>query len=84
MGVSVIIKNTGTSELTNLDWSIALDGGFVKKTKHQAPSFSSQQVPQQRRNFQSLDSGKPITVIVNGSPMTKQGFVFLFFVLGVK
>jgi hypothetical protein len=86
MGVSVIIKNTGTSELTNLDWSIALDGGFLLKANQtsgsilQLPAGSST-----TKKLPVLGFGKTtITVIVNGSPMTKQGFVFLFFVLGVK
>ena len=86
MGVSMIIKNTGASVATDVDWYITLLGGFSLKDKELSGTIL--QIPaggQATKKLPVLGFGKTnITVIVNGVTTTKQGFIFLFFVLGVK
>ncbi|HWR62932.1 MAG TPA: choice-of-anchor J domain-containing protein [Candidatus Thermoplasmatota archaeon] len=84
-GVSATIKNVGTTDLTNVDWTITLDGSliFVGKTKS--------------GTIASLAAGESVTVkdIVVGfgktgitaavglTETTASGTVLLFFVIGV-
>jgi hypothetical protein len=86
IGVSAVIKNTGASELTNIAWSITLQGGFLLKANHTSGTILS--LPSggsATKKLSVLGFGKTtIIVTVNGAPTTKQGFIFLIFVLGVK
>ena len=85
-GVSATIKNTGETTLTNLSWSISLDGSliFIGKTKS--------------GNIPSLAPGESVTVKdfvigigktgievnVEAAQSTAAGTVLLFLVVGVK
>lgn len=86
MGVSAIIKNTGSSDVFDVAWSITLIGGFSIKDKSLEGTIL--QIPaggQATKKLPVMGFGKTnITVVVNGVETTKQGFIFLFFVLGVK
>lgn len=86
VGVSATIKNTGTTEITDVEWSIALEGGFLLKGNYSSGTIL--QIPaggEATKKNSVLGFGKTtITVTVNGVETTKQGFVLLFFVLGVK
>lgn len=86
VGVSIIIKNNGTTTCTSIPWSITLEGGILLKANESSgtilqllPGFST------TKKLPVLGFGKTtITVTVGGNIMTGKGFVFLFFVLGVK
>ncbi len=86
IGISAIIKNTGTSPVLNVNWTISLIGGFSMKDKDLSGTIL--QIPgggETTKKLPVLGFGKTnITVVVNGVTTTKQGFIFLFFVLGVK
>jgi hypothetical protein len=86
MGVSAIITNTGTSTLLNISWSITLKGGILLKANHTEGSIISLAAGSSvTKKLSVLGFGKTaITVLANGLPTNKQGFVLLFFVLGVK
>jgi hypothetical protein len=86
MGVSAIIKNTGSSAINDVDWSIALEGGFILKGKNASGTILQIGAGASvTKKLSVFGFGKTtITVTVNGVPTTKQGFIFLFFVLGVK
>ncbi len=86
MGVSVIIKNVGSSPVLDVNWNISLTGGFSLKDKELSGTIL--QIPgngEATKKLPVLGFGKTtITVTVNGVETTKEGFIFLFFVLGVK
>jgi uncharacterized membrane protein len=86
LGVSTTIENTGTTNLTNVTWTITLDGKliFVGKTKTDT--------------IATLDAGKSVTVKdfvlgfgktginvkAGAAEINATGKVILFFVIGVK
>jgi hypothetical protein len=86
MGVSAVIKNVGSSPVLNVNWSISLTGGFSIKDKTLEGSIL--QIPAggtATKKLPVLGFGKTsITVVVNGVETTKQGFIFLFLVIGDK
>jgi hypothetical protein len=84
-GISVTITNTGTTDLTNVDWTINLDGSliFVGKTKSDTiaslPAGESVTVKDIVVGF-----GKTgITATVGMTDATASGTVLLVFVIGV-
>jgi len=86
VGVSVVIRNNGTSTYTDIPWSIVLDGGIQLKANEtsgrilQLPSGSST-----LKKLPVLGFGKiTILVTVDTVQVTAKGFVFLFFVFGVE
>ncbi|MCU0849867.1 MAG: choice-of-anchor J domain-containing protein [Candidatus Thermoplasmatota archaeon] len=86
MGVSITIKNIGSAPVTDVEWSITLFGGFSIKDKSLEGTIL--QIPADGTATKKLPVfgfGKTnISVVVNGVETTKSGFIFLFFVLGVK
>jgi len=85
LGVSAIIKNTGTTDLTNISWTITLDGKliFFGKTKpgtiESLPTGESVTV----RDF-VIGFGKTgIAVEAGAATANATGTVILFFVIGV-
>jgi parallel beta-helix repeat protein len=85
IGVSVMIKNTGTTDLTNINWTITLNGSmiFVGKTKSETitslPAGQSVTV----KDF-VLGFGKTgIAVDAGGAEASASGTVILFFVIRV-
>ena len=86
MGVSITIKNVGSAPILNVNWNITLIGGFSIKDKSLEGTIL--QIPANgtaTKKLPVLGFGKTnITVVVNGVETTKSGFIFLFFVLGVK
>jgi hypothetical protein len=85
VGVSIVIQNNDTVAFTDIPWSITLDGGFLLKANQtsgtilQLPGGSSA-----TKTLPVLGFGKTtITVSVGGNQITRKGFVFLFFVIGV-
>lgn len=85
-GVNVEIKNNGTSAFTYIPYSIHIEGGLQFKTNETSgeilllsPNASA------LKTLPVLGLGK-VTIIVTADTwqVTKTGFVFLFFVLGVQ
>jgi len=86
VGVSVVITNDGSSEFTHIPFSIVLEGGIQFKPKELSGTILS--LPpgsSATKKLPVLGIGKVnITVTVDTIQVTKNGFVFLFFVLGVQ
>lgn len=86
IGITMTIKNNGTTDITDVTWSIALEGGVLLKGDYAEGTVL--QIPagqESAKKHSVLGFGKTtITVTVNGAVTTKQGFVLLFFVIGVK
>jgi len=86
VGVSIIIKNNGTTTYTNIPWSITLDGGILLKANESSGTIL-QMLPgsSMTKKLPVLGFGKTtITVTVGGNTITGKGFVFLFLALAVK
>jgi hypothetical protein len=85
-GVSAVIKNTGTTDLTNVAWTISLNGGFILlgKTKSgEIPSIAAGAEVTVKDIVFGI--GRPIiTVSAGTAEVTATGTVLLFFVIGVK
>jgi hypothetical protein len=85
VGVSAIIKNTGTTNLTNLDWTISLDGAliFVGKTKSGTIAYLAPGESVTVKDF-VIGLGKTgINTNVGAAQVTATATVILFFVIGV-
>ena len=86
LGVSATIKNTGTTTLTNLSWTITLDGKniFFGKTKTDMIVTLAAGESITVKDF-VLGIGKTgIAVNVGAAETSATGTVILFFVIGVK
>ena len=86
VGVSVVILNNGSSAFTDIPYRIVLDGGIQLKANETSGTLL-QLLPgaSSSKKLPVLGLGKvTITVTVDTIQVTKTGFVFLFFVLGVK
>ena len=86
LGVSAVIKNIGAADLTNVNWSITLDGKliFIGKTKSNAiPSIAvGKSVTVKDFIFGFGKTG--IAVTTGFATVNTTGTVFLFFVFGIK
>ena len=86
--ISTVIKNIGSADATNVDWSIVLDGGFILLGKETTGSIVSIPAGDETEISSSLIFGFGKTVITvttectEGSSDTKtqDAFVFLFFI----
>jgi C1A family cysteine protease len=89
IGVSAIIKNSGTTTLTNVSWSILCNGSFIFKGKltngtiQSIAPGESKTVTATILGFGKMDIEARCNQIANVS-RTASGSVFLFVVLGVK
>ena len=87
LGVSATIKNTGTTTLTNLSWTITLDGKniFFGKTKTGTIAALAPGESVTVKNLLVIGFGKTgIAVNVGAAETSATGTVILFFVIGVK
>jgi hypothetical protein len=85
LGVSATIKNTGTTDLTNVSWSIDLDGSliFLGKTKSDIIPTIAAGESVTVKDF-VIGLGKTgIAVSAGGVDATASGTVLLFLVIGV-
>lgn len=85
-GVSVDLTNILDEDLTNISWSIVLEGGLIilgKNSSGTVDILAGETVTIKSKLI--LGFGKPtITVTIDDcDPVSTSGFVFLFFVLGV-
>jgi hypothetical protein len=86
LGVSATIKNTGTTDLTNIDWSIALDGKliFVGKAKSGTITALAAGESATVKDF-VIGFGKTgIAVSAGTEEATASGTALLIFVIGVQ
>jgi len=85
-GISVQITNNGTADATMVPWNISLNGGFIFKGKTKTGTIPQLNVGEKKTLTSSvLGFGKTtITVTVGDKEKKATGFIFLFFVLGVK
>lgn len=86
VGVSMQIKNIGSSTYTSVPWSIRLQGGLLLRENQTSGTIL--QLPTNvtiTKSLPVLGFGRTtITVQVDGIEGTYKGFVFLFFVGGVR
>lgn len=83
-GVTATASNSGEEDLTNLEWNIALEGGFILVGGNSGvidvPAGESVDV----KSGLCLGFGQPtITVTVDCITIEKTGLLLLFFVLGI-
>ncbi len=86
VGVSATIKNTGETTLTDLDWTISLDGALIFIGKIKSGTIASLE-PGESVTVKDfvIGIGKTgITVNVEAAEATATGTVLLVFVIGVK
>ena len=85
LGVSVVVKNTGTTDLTNIDWAINLDGKLIFVGKAKSGTIASLAAGDEvtLKDF-VIGFGKTgIVATVGAEEATASGTVLLFFVIGV-
>ncbi len=84
-GVSVVVKNTGTEDLTNIDWSLNLDGKFIFVGKEKSGTIDALAAGEEATLKDIVVGiGKTgITALVGDVETTASGTVLLVFVLGV-
>jgi hypothetical protein len=86
LGVSATIKNTGTTDQTNIDWTIDLDGKliFVGKTKSGTIASLAAGAEVKVKDF-VIGFGKTgIAVTAGTASASASGTALLVFVIGVK
>jgi hypothetical protein len=84
-GLTITVNNTGTEDIANLSWKISLNGSMVFPKEKQGSLPWLVVGRSEVINLKVFGIGK-ITITVNTgcADKTTTGFVFLFFVLGVK
>jgi hypothetical protein len=85
LGVSAVVKNTGSTDLTDVDWSIELDGKliFFGKTKSGTIASLAAGASATVKDFVVGFGKTGIAVEAGGTSVTGSGTVLLFFVIGV-
>jgi uncharacterized membrane protein len=85
-GISAVIKNTGSSTITNIQWKIKLTGGLIFIGQLQSEIIGSLAAGASTTVKDLVFGfGKPsIDVTAGDAQKTVTGTAFLFFVLGVK
>jgi len=86
LGVSATITNTGTTTLTNLSWTIALDGKMIIIGKTKTDNIATLEVGESIsiKDFVVGFGKTNIVVSVESTEESATGTVLLFFVFGVK
>jgi len=85
LGVKATIKNTGTVNLTNISWSINLNGGIILVGKSKPGTIASLAVGAQTTVKDFVIGFGKTNIVVTADGVTKNatGTVLLFFVIGV-
>jgi len=84
VGVTATIKNNGDTNLTNIPWSIALDGKLIFVGKSRQGTFDLAAGQSKTVKDFVIGFGKTgITVEVANYTATKSGTAFVFFLLGI-
>ncbi len=86
LGVSAAVKNVGTSDLTDVDWTIALDGKLIFVGKEKSGTIASLAVGESVTVKDFVIGFGKTNILVTAGPeeVNKTGTVLLFLVLGVK
>jgi hypothetical protein len=85
-GISATIKNTGTTDMTNIDYTISLNGGlvFIGKSRNSTIPTLAAGEEITVKDFVIGFGSTGITVSAGNASTNTTGTVFLFFVFGVK
>jgi len=85
LGVSATIKNVGTTDLSNIDWSIALDGKLIFVGKGKSGTIASLAAGDSVtvKDFVVGFGKTGITVTAGTEEATASGTALLIFVIGV-
>jgi hypothetical protein len=84
-GITATIKNTGTTNLTNIDWTIELDGKLIFLGKSKSGTIPTLAAGEEynAKDF-VIGFGKTgITATAGGVSATEEGTAILFFVIGI-
>lgn len=84
IGITATITNLGTTNITNMNWSIDLNGGFILLGKHQSGNLNL--APNQSKQINSFIIGfgpTTITITAAETQFQKEATVLLFFILGL-
>ncbi len=91
--VTAVIENTGNGDATNISWTIAMNGGFLlkgKSTPGSIPSIligaSATATSEKVLGFGEVSITVTANCVENTTAVTgtASGFVFLFWIIGVK
>jgi uncharacterized membrane protein len=85
LGVSATIKNTGTTDLTNINWTINLDGKLIFVGKARSGTIAAL-APGESKTVKDFVIGFGKTGIIasaGDAEASASGTVLLFFVIGV-
>ena len=84
-GLSTVIKNTGTADAQDIDWSISFDGGtfFGGNNSGTIDTLAVGESVTIKSKFLIGLGSSDITINVDSITETKSGTVFLFFVIGL-
>jgi hypothetical protein len=85
LGVTATIKNIGSLEATDLEWSISFDGGtfFGGDNSGTITTLAIGETVEIKSKFLLGFGSTTITINVGGTTETKDAKVFLFFVIGL-
>lgn len=86
LGINIILKNTGTENLTSIPWNITLYGGLILIGKSNGGILSQLRAGEEKIiHTKIFGLGKPlISVRVQDAMKNITGFVFFFFTFGIK
>ncbi len=85
-GLTVIFTNTGNEDLLSVPWNITLDGGFILTSKTKEGIFPEIKAGEEKSIHMNVVGVGSVRVRVHAQETLTNatGFVFLFFVVGIR